>query len=115
MSGTEPIQGNDILTCLDKCVDEHPLLRQAANAIREMREQKKRSGMDAVLQMRDEFLQFVAAYNKVGDYRSAMDAQVMSIALHKFEEDHGITTVLWPPNVIYDSKHGFYIEGIDDE
>lgn len=51
---------------------------------------------DAVLGMRDTFLQLVAAYNSVHAFEEARDAQVMAIALHKFEDDHNITCMAWP-------------------
>lgn len=55
------------------------------------------TGRDAVLKMRDEFLQLVTAYNAVGEYSDAADAQAMAVALHKFENDHRITHIAWPP------------------
>lgn len=54
----------------------------------------------AVLQMRDQFLALVHAYNAVGEYGDAADAQVMAVALNKFEEDHVITDMEWPPRLI---------------
>lgn len=57
---------------------------------------------DAVLGMRDTFLQLVAAYNHVHCFKDARDAQVMAIALHEFEDTHNITTLAWPLHPITD-------------
>jgi len=57
---------------------------------------------DAVLGMRDTFLQLVAAYNHVHCFEDARDSQIMAIALHKFEEDHNITSLAWPLRPITD-------------
>lgn len=57
----------------------------------------KRTGTDAVIQIRDEFLQLVSAYNTVGEYKNAQDAQAMAIALNLFENAHIITEIAWPP------------------
>jgi hypothetical protein len=63
------------------------------------------SGAKAVWRMRDEFLQLVAAYNAVGHYKSAADAQGIAIALDEFENKHVITEIEWPPRVI-ENEHG---------
>lgn len=73
----------------------------------------QRSGSEAVIQMRDEFLQLVAAYNAIGEYRKAMDAQSMAIELNKFEDDHHITEIVWPPKVIKEEDGEGYLESID--
>lgn len=53
-----------------------------------------------VLKMRDEFLQLVTVYNSVGLYEHAADAQAMAVALHRFECDHDITQMKWPPRLV---------------
>lgn len=47
--------------------------------------------------MRDDFLLLVQALNAGGEYRHAMEAQAMVIALNKFEDDHYTTEAAWPP------------------
>jgi len=53
-----------------------------------------------VLNMREFFLTLVGGYNAVGAYDSARDAQTMAIALHKFEDEHNVTGLTWPLEVI---------------
>lgn len=55
-----------------------------------------------VLSMRDCFLTLVAAYNAVGAYQDAQDAQAMAIALHQYEDKHRLTDLTWPLEVITD-------------
>jgi hypothetical protein len=57
------------------------------------------TGMEAVLRMRDEFPQLVSAYNATGNYIGAMDAQAVAIMLNKFEDEHTITSIVWPARV----------------
>lgn len=59
-----------------------------------------------VLDFRDCFLTMVAGYNAVGAYDSAQDAQKMAVSLHKFEEDHPITGLAWPLEVLHDPDVG---------
>lgn len=70
------------------------------------------SGGAAVMRMRDEFLQLVTAWNAMGNYSSAADAQAMAIALNKFEDDHNITSIEWPPRVAED-EHGKWLAEIE--
>lgn len=62
-------------------------------------EDEQLTGMKAVLRMRDEFLQLVTAYNATGNYNGALDAQAVAIMLNKFEDDHMITSIVWPARV----------------
>ena len=57
----------------------------------------KPTAAQRVLAMRDDFLILVDAYNKIWRYDHALDAQAMVIALDKFEDEHNITDVAWPP------------------
>lgn len=66
--------------------------------VREMK--KKRTGRDAVLQLRQEMLKLVSAYNAVGMFQAAASTQVMVISLNKFEEEHVITNMAWPPRLV---------------
>lgn len=52
-----------------------------------------------VIEMRDDFLLLVQAFNSVHDFRAAIEAQSMVIALNKFEDDHDITQIAWPPRL----------------
>lgn len=52
---------------------------------------------ERVLQMRDDFMLLVAAYNEAHQFEHAQEAQALVIALHKFEDEHDITRVAWPP------------------
>jgi len=63
------------------------------------------TGMEAVRKMRDEFLQLVTAYNAVGEYTDAADAQAMAVLLNKFEDEHTIANIAWPPRV-KDGEYG---------
>lgn len=57
-----------------------------------------RTVSDRLREMRDDMLLVVSAYNSVGEYHCALEAQGLLIALHKFEDDHAIhTEVAWPP------------------
>jgi hypothetical protein len=58
-----------------------------------------------VLDFRDCFLTLVDAYNRVGAYGSAADAQAMALALHKFEGDHRLDDLAWPLELVKD-EHG---------
>lgn len=60
---------------------------------------KALTGAKAVLTMRDEFLQLVTAYNAIGQYKQAAEAQAMAVALNAFEDEHAITDIAWPPRV----------------
>lgn len=64
------------------------------------------SGRDAIMRMRDEFLQAVSIYNEVGLFNSAKDAQKMAISLHKFEDDHAVTELVWPLRTIAHPEYG---------
>lgn len=61
---------------------------------------KKRSGYDAVMKMHQDFLTLVSAYNAVGMFEEAANAQRMAIALNEFEERHIITNMAWPPRLV---------------
>jgi hypothetical protein len=61
--------------------------------------------------MRDDFLMLVNALNAGGDYRHASEAQSMVIALTKFEDDHNVTDVAWPP--VADPEGGLLWVGDD--
>ena len=50
-----------------------------------------------VCAMRDDMLFMVEAFNNVGEYERAFEAQAIVIALNKFENDHDITQIAWPP------------------
>lgn len=78
-------------------------------------EPPKISGRDAVLKMRDDCLALVAAYNKMGLYAKAQDAQAMAIALHKFEEKHSITEMAWPVEVKEHPEYGWEIQSMGDD
>lgn len=56
----------------------------------------KINGADAVVKMRDEFVMLVTAYNHLGMYTHARDAQRLAILLHKFVERHNLTPLAWP-------------------
>lgn len=68
----------------------------------------------AVLGMRDTFLQLVAAYNHVGHYTHARDAQSMAIVLHTFEAEHNLTTIAWPLQLIDDEERRA-VRGVEGE
>jgi hypothetical protein len=69
-------------------------------------------GRTAVLKLRDELLQLVAAYNAVGAYKHAQKAQAMAVALNEFEDTVIITHMLWPPHIEHD-EHGAFIPDLD--
>jgi len=56
----------------------------------------KPNAADAVIKMRDEFVMLVTAYNHVGLYTHARDAQRMAILLHRFVERHNLAPIAWP-------------------
>lgn len=47
--------------------------------------------------LRDDLLLLVAAYNSIGHYDVAIEAQALVIAIDKFEDDHNFSTTAWPP------------------
>lgn len=72
------------------------------------------TGGKTVLRMRDEFLQLVGAYNTIGSYKDAQDAQAMAIALNNFEERHDITEILWPPQIAGEEDHDKWLKRLED-
>lgn len=68
---------------------------------------------DAVLGMRDTFLQLVAAYNHVGCYTEARDAQAMAIVLHEFEEKHNITIIAYPLHTVVTDENTPALMGVE--
>lgn len=64
----------------------------------------KQTASARILQMREDFLLLVAAFNQGREYREAADAQAMAIALTAFEDDHDLDNVEWPP--VGDSEDG---------
>lgn len=72
----------------------------------------KKSGMAAIIEMRDEFIGLVTVYNTVGLYEQAHDAQAMAIMLHKFENSHNLAEVAWPPDVV-ETEEGFMIADME--
>lgn len=71
------------------------------------------SGRDAVLKMRDEFLQLVTVYNAVGLYKNAQHAQAMAIALHEFEDSNNITPIVWPAVFVNDPDNGPGVQTVE--
>lgn len=61
---------------------------------------KELTARDAVLKLRDEMLQLVNVWNAVGEYQDAADAQALAVILHKFEDGHMLTDMVWPPRVL---------------
>lgn len=57
-------------------------------------------GTEVVCRMRDDFLKLVTAYNIVHQFDEAVEAQAIAIALHKFEDEHDISMMRWPAQVI---------------
>lgn len=62
------------------------------------------TGRDAVLRMRDDFLQYVAAANEIGDYEGATHAQRIAVALNRFEDGNIITNIDWPARAVVDER-----------
>jgi len=60
----------------------------------------KPNGSQAVRGMRDDFVKLVTAYNHVGLYEHARNAQKMVVILHQFEERHNLMPLAWPPVLI---------------
>ncbi len=71
------------------------------------------TGGTAVLQMRDMFAQLAACYLEMREYAEARDAASMAEALEKFEEQHNITNIEWPPRVEKD-EWGTWLAGNTD-
>jgi len=65
------------------------------------------------MQMHRDFLKLVAAYNAVGMFNAATNAQNMAVALHQFESDHIITNMQWPPRLV--ERNGMKIIAPVDE
>jgi hypothetical protein len=78
----------------------------------EQQTSEPKDGRGAVLKLRNELLQLVAAYNAVGSYKHAAKAQAMAVALHDFEDAVIITHMAWPPRVEHD-EHGAFIPDLD--
>lgn len=68
---------------------------------------------ERVIQMRDDFLLLVAAYNSIGEYADALDAQTIAMALNKFEDDHNITEIAWPPERAGE-EHDYWLKRPED-
>lgn len=76
----------------------------------------RRSGSDALLQMRDEFIALVSAYNGVGEHQDALDAQAIVAALAEFEDNHMLADVGWPAVVCPDDGTGFpFLQGTEED
>jgi hypothetical protein len=61
---------------------------------------KKLSGSEAVQLMRNEFVELVEAYNTLGLYGRAADAQILAVKLHEFQENNRLEDMVWPVVVI---------------
>lgn len=58
-----------------------------------------RTVSERVLAMRDDFVELVGAFNAAHDFETAADAQLLVVALNKFEDDHDLTQIAWPPSI----------------
>lgn len=57
------------------------------------------TGTEAVLHMRDQFLQFAKCCAAVRDYSGARDALDIAQSLERFEANHNITMIVWPARI----------------
>lgn len=57
------------------------------------------SGAAAIQKMRSEFLQLVTAYNAIGLYGKASNAQEVAIRLNQFLIRNKLEELAWPPEV----------------
>lgn len=72
------------------------------------------TGGEAVLIMRDQFAQLAKCYLEMHSYDQARDATAMAEALQKFEDQHIITNIDWPPKIEKDEYGRAMLAGNPD-
>lgn len=76
-------------------------------------EDTKPTGGEAVLRMRDEFVKLAQCYLEMHQYADAQRAAAMAESLTKFEDEHIITNIEWPPRVETD-EYSCWLAGNTD-
>ncbi len=71
------------------------------------------TGGVAVLRMRDDFVKLAQCYLQMHQYADAGRATALAEALNKFEDEHIITNIEWPPRVDSD-EYGCWLAGNED-
>ena len=75
---------------------------------------EKQTGTEAVMRMRNEFVQLAQCYLVMGDFGAAREATNMAEALTKFEAQHNMTAIEWPPVAEQDEYDRGFLKGDPD-
>lgn len=72
------------------------------------------SASEVLIAMKNGLLMMVHCYNVVGLYEHAQHAQTLALAVHRFEADHNLTQMGWPPQVV-DGDEGTRVADLHGE